>query len=272
METRLLVWLFGVLTLPVHLVAAPPSPQERLIRATYRLDHPRTSGTGFVVTRSDPTDEGSSETLLVTTAHAFEKMDGGKLMVGLREQGAEAEWSAAPLEVPIRQNGRTLWHRHPDLDVAVLPLPDTIEPESIPLEFLADARHWESMPPEPGALVRCVGFPHAAQFKPSEAGFPLSRLGCVASYPVVPFERYPTFLVDYNTFEGDSGGPVYLEIRGDKGSRVKVIGLVQAQHFIDERYELVYQKGQIRKRLGLAIIVNSQAILETIETMPADRG
>jgi hypothetical protein len=42
---------------------------------------------------------------------------------------------------------------------------------------------------------------------------------------------------------------------------------VQGQHFLDERYKLVYQEGLTRKRLGIAIVVNSQAILETITAM-----
>jgi hypothetical protein len=73
------------------------------------------------------------------------------------------------------------------------------------------------------------------------------------------------FLVDYNSFEGDSGGLVYSE---GFGNAAKIIGLVHAQHFLDERYKLVYQEGKIRKRLGLAIIVSSQAILETIAELP----
>jgi hypothetical protein len=82
---------------------------------------------------------------------------------------------------------------------------------------------------------------------------------------VTPYEKHATFLVDYNTFEGDSGGPVYSE---ELGGSMKIIGLVHAQHFLDERFKLVYQEGMTRKRLGLAIIVNSQAILETIESLP----
>lgn len=64
---------------------------------------------------------------------------------------------------------------------------------------------------------------------------------------------------------GDSGGPVYLD---ESGRSVKIIGLVHGQHFLDEQFKRVYQEGRIRKRLGLAIIVNSQAILEAIELVP----
>ncbi len=71
-----------------------------------------------------------------------------------------------------------------------------------------------------------------------------------------------------NTSEGDSGGPVCFETAERDGFATRVIGLLHGQHFIDERYEMVYQSGRIRKRLGVAIVVNSQAILETLETLP----
>ena len=135
------------------------------------------------------------------------------------------------------------------------------------MSLLASADDWENGSPDPGSPIRAVGFPHVNQFKPSPAGFPLTRLGCVASYPLTPYEKHPTFLVDYNTFEGDSGGPVYGEFTEDGRPYLKVIGLVHGQHFLNERYEMVYQEGTIRKRLRMAIIVNSQAILETIEAL-----
>ena len=115
--------------------------------------------------------------------------------------------------------------------------------------------------------MRCVGFPHAAQFQPSEAGFPVVRLGCIASYPMMPVTEHPTYLVDFNTFEGDSGGLVYWMggSEDDRKTVVKVLGLTQGQHFLDEKYKVIYQSGHIRKRLGLGIVVHAQTIRETID-------
>ena len=68
------------------------------------------------------------------------------------------------------------------------------------------------------------------------------------------------FLVDYNTFEGDSGGAVVAEING----KSRIVGLVHGQHLLNERFESAYRQGLIRKRLGFAIVVSSPLILETI--------
>ncbi len=269
---RIILCPLSFLILVHGAVAETPTLRIQVALATYRLENPKTSGTAFLINRFAPADEKQKELLLVTAAHAFEKMDGDKATLLLRKQHADGEWSRAPLELTIRQGEKELWHRHPKHDVAVMTLPKSIPAEtpSLPLDALADSEDWQAHPPEPGSLIRCVGFPHAAHFKPNPTGFPLTRLGCVASYPLTPFEKHPTFLVDYNIFEGDSGGPVYLETGGDGPSRLKIIGVVHGQHFIDEKYDLIYQKGQIRKRLGLAIIVNSQAILETIKTLPRE--
>ncbi len=268
---RFLISFVGILVLVHHVGAQTPSLQTQVVLATYRLENPKTSGTGFVISRSDAAAKDSTELLLVTAAHAFEKMEGTRATLVLRKQAPTGDWAASPIELTIRQKEKPLWHKHPKHDVAVMRLttPTDAVVDSVPLNVLANAENWKASTPEPGSLIRCVGFPHAAQFKPSQAGFPMTRLGCVASYPLTPYEKHATFLVDYNTFEGDSGGPVYTE---ELGGSMKIIGLVHAQHFLDERFKLVYQEGMTRKRLGLAIIVNSRAILETIESLPGSES
>ena len=264
---RSLISVVGILVLVHHAGAQTPSLQTQVVLATYRLENPKTSGTGFVVRSPDPVNKESDELLLVTAAHVFEKMEGNRATLVLRKKMPTGDWTASPMELAIRQDEKPLWHRHTKHDVAVMRLttPTDTSIGSVPLTCLASAKDWQSDTIEPGALIRCVGFPHAAQFKPSPAAFPLTRLGCIASYPLTPDDKDASFLVDYNTFEGDSGGPVYFN---EPGGSVKIIGLVQGQHLLDERFKTIYQEGMTRKRLGLAIIVNSQAILETIESLP----
>ncbi len=265
---RILPSLIVILFLVSGAAAEAPNLRTQIVLATYRLEHPKTSATAFAIRRPDAADQDGGQLLLVTAAHVLEKMEGEKAKLVLRRQDSSGQWEAAPVDVAIRDGDKPLWKKHPKHDVAVLRFPSPQHTvDSIPLAALANAQDWKAAAVEPGALVRCVGFPHAAQFKPSPAGFPLTRLGCVASYPLTPFEKHATFLVDYNTFEGDSGGPVYLQYSHDDHAQVKILGLVHGQHMLDERYELVYQQGLIRKRLGLAIVVNSQAILETIESL-----
>ncbi len=266
-KMRFLYSIVSLLIFVHHVSADEPSIRTQAVLATYRLEHPKTSGTGFIVSRPSSADQEGKELLLVTTAHTFEKMDGNRASIVLRKLGTNGEWMASPTELVIREAEKPLWHKHPKYDVAVMRLTTQkgADPYSVPLTTLANAKDWQGSQLEPGSFIRCIGFPHAAQFKPSKAGFPMTRLGCIASFPLSPFTKHPTFIVDYNVFEGDSGGPVYF---AESGGSVKIIGLVQAQHFLDERFKMVYQEGLFRKRLGLAIIVNSQAILATIESLP----
>lgn len=243
------------------------SLRAQVVMGTYRLENPKSTGTGFIIRRSNPKDEAGHQLLLVTAAHVFEKIDGNHATLVLRQQTDSGDWIAEPTTLQIRENGKPTWTKHSDQDVAVMSLSLDLKSGSVSSTLLAGTADWKSAPPDPGTLIRSTGFPHAAQFKPSEAGFPLTRIGCIASYPLTPIEKHPTFLVDYNTFEGDSGGPVYCELSKNEQSQLKIVGLVHGQHFLDERYKMAYQSGLIRKRLGLAIIVNSQAIIETIDAL-----
>lgn len=245
-------------------MSSAESLRTRIVLASYRLEHPVTSGTGFLLQRPDPEDETKQQYLLVTTSHAFEGMKSERTTLVLRKQDGEGRWQAVPTEILIRDEGKPLWHQHPNEDVAVLPLelPEGVTANALELNTLASEEEWNSNTPEPGSLIRCVGFPHASIFKPNEIGFPNTRIGCIADYPLTPIEEHPRFLVDFNVFEGDSGGAIYSE---DFETGPKIIALVHGQHFIDERYKMIYTEGMIRKRLGLAIVVNSTVILETIE-------
>lgn len=264
-----LAFLMSIMAATAVSRAAEPGFRTQVVEATYRIEHPQTKGTAFVIQRPQPGDAKQTQLVLVTAAHAFEKMKGNEASLTLRSKSPEGEWTTTAWTIEIRREDKPLWVRHAELDVAVLLLPQPDKPINfIPLAALATAAEWKSINPEPGAIVRCVGFPHASHFKPDQSGFPLTRLGCIASFPLLPLDKHPNFLVDYNTFEGDSGGPVYLDAEGDRPARI--VGLVHAQHFLDERYELVYQQGLIRKRLGLAIVVNSQAILDTIAKLPGN--
>jgi hypothetical protein len=267
---RLFLVLLFLLFCSRAVAAESPGLPTQIVLATYRLEHPKTSGTAFVLRRANADQQKADDLLLVTAAHAFEQMDGDQAKLVLRKQDSNGDWSAAPIDIAIRREGKPLWQKHPEQDVAVLrlELKDSPPVNSLDMNLLATADDWQVSTPEPGTELRCVGFPHAAQFKPSEAGFPLTRLGAIASYPLVPFKKQPTFLVDYNTFEGDSGGPVYLEMVRDGKPQLKIVGLVHGQHFIEERFKLVYQEGVAKLRLGLAIVVNSRAILETIQAVP----
>jgi hypothetical protein len=239
------------------------SLRTKLVLASYRLEHPKITGTCFLLHRADLEDENKQQVLLVTAAHAFAGMDGDRVILVLRKRDEAGQWQAVPTEIVIRKDNKPLWYQHPTEDVAVLAiqLPEGIDGHSLPLKVLATKGEWDARTPEPGSLTRSVGFPHGSIFKPSASGFPVTRIGCIAEYPLTPIEQHNRFMVDFNVFEGDSGGAVYSE---EFESGPKIIGLVHGQHFLDERYKMIYSEGMFRNQLGLAIVVNSVVIRETI--------
>ncbi len=166
---RFLFSVVGIFVLAHHVGAEPPSQRTQVMLATYRMEHPKTSGTAFVVSRPDPAKQEDKELLLVTAAHAFEKMEGDRATLVLRKQDARGDWASLPTELAIRRKKKPLWHRHPKHDVAVLRLTAQEDSaiDSVPVTILANAEDWQSCQPDPGSLVRCIGFPHAALFKPS---------------------------------------------------------------------------------------------------------
>jgi S1-C subfamily serine protease len=53
-----------------------------------------------------------------------------------------------------------------------------------------------------------LGFPEG--LSANAAGFPILRSGRVASFPLAPSNAFPTFLLDFAVFPGNSGGPVFI--------------------------------------------------------------
>ena len=56
--------------------------------------------------------------------------------------------------------------------------------------------------------MMALGFPRG--LAANQAGFPILRSGRVASFPVAPAKSFPTVLLDFTVFPGNSGGPVFM--------------------------------------------------------------
>jgi len=262
--------------LPILLLFLPSAgfgqvgQQTDLVMATVRLSNPKSTATGFILFRPGAKPDATSQFLLVTAAHVLEKAEGDEISINYRRKMAEGEFAKSPVPLKVRREGKALWTQHPRQDVAVIAIepPAGIELPHLGTDFLATAEDLKDA--EPGDLVRYVGFPHASIFEPNQAAFPMVRVGCIASYPLLPIEKHPLFLVDYNAFEGDSGGSVWWK-KSDPASgkgALKILGLVHGQHFFNQRFDFVYESGEFRKQLGLGIVVHAEAIIETIAKVP----
>jgi S1-C subfamily serine protease len=203
-----------------------------LIQATVQVEQPlgdgtRNVGAGFLV--SDPTPDGKPRTVLVTANHVFAKMPGPIATIGFRIQDADGSWRYAPAPLKIRDGDKALWTRHPAYDVAVIPIdaPPAFAKAAIPEAWLATDQTFAKDEVSPGDEMRALGFPEGLSANP--AGFPILRVGRVASFPLAPASAFPTFLLDFAVFPGNSGGPVYVDKGGDGAAGGFVAGLLTQQ-------------------------------------------
>lgn len=247
----------------------------QIVLNTFKISNPKSSATVFVLSPRNP----GAPYLMVTALHVFSKMDGDDATLYLRKKDDKDPdlWVKVPLKIKVRENGKALWTKHADADVAVLPFtpPADVAISGLSIDRLASDDTLKQFEIHPGDPLKCIGYPHPNQFNSGPAWFPVVRLGCIAGYPLTPMLKYRTFLADIDIFEGNSGGPVYFtdsgRIVGGKthDGRIQfIVGMVSEQHFIDDKYETPYESGQFRHRLNLGVIVNAATIRETIDLLP----
>ena len=113
----------------------PPTPQNPpkeafelntvLMECTFELEGRTvqgqdTIGTGFVMGRPIPNTPGKGRFVLITAGHVLYEMAGDNAILHLRRKLGENNWVHAPIPIAIRANGKPLWTKHPDADVAVI--------------------------------------------------------------------------------------------------------------------------------------------------------
>lgn len=249
--------------MPVDLTTA-------MIGATVEFDQPladgkRTVGTAFLI--NAPMPDGSARTVLVTAGHVLDDMPGPTARIGYRVQDAAGIWHFSLQPLAIRQpGGAPLWRRNPDHDVAVIAIqaPPEFARAAIPESWLADEAAIQAAGIGPGDQMYDLGYPQG--LAANSDGFPIVRVGWVASYPLVPISRYQTFLLDFRVFNGNSGGPVFItsDTRRRSGAPdVKaefVAGMLTQQTRVGD------------ERLELGIVVQAEFVRQTIDLLDRPLG
>ncbi len=223
---------------------------------------------------------------LVTAAHVFDEISGENARLHLRKKVAEGIYEKVIIDLPIRQKDSPLWTRHPDVDVAVmrvvLPTYAVGIVSSIGEELLATDDLVTKWTIHPGDELLCLGFPYGAEA--NAMGFPILRSGKIASFPIVPAASIKSFLYDFQVFGGNSGGPVYFVDRSRHyGGEIHIaetvnciMGLVSQEQFgVDRkvtplevtRLKTRFEVEETRQSLGLAIVIPSHFIKETISIL-----
>jgi S1-C subfamily serine protease len=235
-----------------------------MIHATVQLEQPlgdgtRTVGTGFLI--NAPTPDGKPRIVLVTAAHVLEKMPGAEMRVGYRAQiAATGDWEYEPQKITIRLGAKPLWIKNEGRDVAaiVVQAPPEFAKAAIPLAWLGTGETFEQHDVGPGDEMMALGYPKG--LAANGAGFPILRSGKVASYPLGPSKAFPTFLLDFSVFPGNSGGPVFAKETRDGKSSVYITGMLTQQ---------VELTGE---RLEIGVVTQANFIRETVAMLDSATG
>jgi len=265
--TRILLMVSFLICLAIPVVADDEDFDTQMMRASVKIAHDQSTATGFVLSGAD-----GGKFILVTAAHVFEKSPDAETTVIFRSRLSEGVYQKESMKLVIRKDGMPVWTKHPSEDVAAIWIvpPQNADLPSIPVELLASDELLKKHKVHPGELMSCLGYPHRNEA--NDAGFAILRSGPIGSFPLVPTAKSRTFYLSANTFEGDSGGPVYLtrpsRPQTDAGEVNLILGLVTGNLFLDEEAKMVYGTTKIRHRLGLAIVVHAAFIKETIDKLP----
>jgi S1-C subfamily serine protease len=246
----------------------------QMMQATVQLEQPlgdgtRTVGTGFLISGTTP--DGRTHTILVTANHVFDKMPRIDARIGYRFANADGSWSYSPQSLRIRDSqGHPLWTHHPSRDVAAIAIsaPPAFAKAAIPEDYLAADDTFSKYQVGAGDQMMTLGFPRG--LAANAAGFPILRAGRVASYPIAPARIFPTFLLDFSVFPGNSGGPVFMSGparhsgNGDNGQSPQDVEFIAG--LLTQQVELNSE------RLDIGIVTNARFIRETIALVKNPRA
>lgn len=238
--------------------AAAADFATEVMEATFKFFHPNSTATCFLIRRPAP-DAGL---FLVTAAHVVETTKGGTAVLVLRNRRDDGAYERRDQTIAIRRDNKPLWTRHAKQDVAVLRLAENLPVPvgALPESALADEARLRAVGVHICSPLFVLSYP--TRFEANGAGFPVARQGIFAGPPLLPVGGHPTFLADFTTFAGDSGGPVFI---ADANNRPLVVGLVVAQYNHDEKSKMAFEERSVRHPLGLGKVLHAQYIRETLE-------
>ena len=269
--------LLIIMALPV-VAQTPQEINTVVMQSTFRLVGASTTGpslgTAFIVGKPIPGSD-KAQYVLVTAAHVLNALTGDTAVLFLRRKDSNGIWHEFPYTITIRANGQATWVKNPTADVAVMyiSLPTDALTTLLPTTLFSDDQMLAQFEIHPGDELNVLGYPLGFE---GPGGFPVLRSGKIASYPLIPAKDNPYFLLDFRVFEGNSGGPVYLiDFNRTYGGATRIgsvqmlMGLVSEEISLTEEQRGIFENRSERYPLGLAKIVPSAFIKETIDLLPA---
>lgn len=235
-------------------------------------------GTGFLLGRKEKDNPERSTVYIITNKHVVKNQ---KLLY-VRFNNSESV-GVKDLPMPLESNGEPLYTAHPlkkaDI-IAIQILPQVIIDNKLRLSFMDMDDHAITLSQmketgvEEGSLVYALGFPMNLVNDFVKA--PICRLGCISRVAdaFVSPQDAEMFLVDAQTFPGNSGGPIisrpeHVSIQGTpSNTKANLIGILSA--YIPYRDTLVSQQTHqpimVREEnSGLTVVHPVDRIKEVIE-------
>ena len=239
-------------------------PLSNLLAATFKITNKESSGTCFILEPPPAAGWSNGAVILLTAAHALEQAPGAECSIVMREKRADGSFVRKEVTLPIRSDDKPLWVKHPDEDVAAvkLRLPEGVSCQALRLDQFARSEDFTNGRIRLGNDTWIFCFP--AQLEANDAGLPILRHGSIASLPLVPLSSHRTFLVDFNTFGGDSGAPVMVQQRGATQSQVLIAGLVLGMHRQTDKVSMPFEERTVHHPLGLSIVAHAEIIRQTV--------
>ena len=250
-----------------------------MMRNTYKIEGGGKFGTCFLVEKPLKNDPSRARYIIVTAAHVLEDIKSEEATIYLRKKQSDNSFIKSPYQIKIRQGSNILWTKNKsgyDVAVMYISLPDDIDYQLLSIIFIADDKMLKEYEIHPGDEMLCLGFP--LYLEANNAGFPILRSGRVASYPLVPTQNEESFLLDFEIFPGNSGGPVYF-VESNRtyagsahiGTTIQfVTGLVSEQFGLEETIKSINETRTTYHPLALANIIHASHILETINQLPEE--
>ncbi len=242
-------------------------PLAGLLAATCKITNPEFGATCFLVEPPPGAAWSHGAVIVVTASHAFEETPPTGCQIVLREDLADGSFRRKEVALPIRVDGKPMWVKHPDEDVAALKwtLPAGVACRPVRFDQLAKAADFTGGKMGLGDEAWIFCFP--VQLEASAAGLPILRHGSIASWPLPPLSTNRTFFVDFSTFGGDSGAPVMIWDRHESQIQPLVIGVVLGMERQTDRTSMPFEERIVHHPVGLAIAAHSEIIRETVELL-----
>ncbi|MBU1106384.1 MAG: serine protease [Candidatus Riflebacteria bacterium] len=247
---------------------------EQMMRSTFKIQGPASAGSVFVMGKPVADKPDRAYYVIITAAHVLEEISTDIATLSLRIKD-ENGYQRIFHQIKIRNAGVPLWTKHPKLDVVAMyqPMPEKVDIPLIPITLIATDEMLDEIEIQPGDEVFVAGFPLGAES--STTGFPILRSAKIANYPITPMASNPVFLLDFDVFPGNSGGPVFMNSQNrfykgatNIGISRMVLGIISLELRNTEQIKTMTETTMKHHKLSIAVAVHAKFVRELIESLP----